>query len=117
METMTFNEGTLDETIDHLNRRGFTGHFGVIGEELREFRTGGTFRADEVWLCESFRIEEASDPSDTAIVYAIESRTGVRGTLVDAFGVYADPTISEFMTRVAIGRTSDELDDDVHNKE
>ena len=34
-----------------------------------------------------------------------------------SFGVYANPTISEFLTRVAIGRTSDELDDDVHNKE
>ena len=117
METMTFNEHTLDETIDHLNRRGFTGHFGVIEEGLREFGTGGTFRADELRIHECFRFEEASDPSDTAIVYAIESRTGVRGTLVDAFGVYANPTISEFMTRVAIGRTFDELDDDVHNKE
>jgi len=117
METMTFSERTLDHTIDHLNRRGFTGHFGVIEEGLREFGTGGTFRADELRIRECFRFEEASDPSDTAIVYAIESRTGVRGTLVDAFGVYANPTISEFMTRVAIGRTSDELDDDVHNKE
>jgi hypothetical protein len=26
-----------------------------------------------------------------AIVYALESKSGVRGTFADAFGVYADP--------------------------
>jgi hypothetical protein len=95
---------TLDETIDHLNRRGFTGHFGVTAGGLRELRTGVTFRADELRICDCFRFEGASDPGDMAIVYAIESRTGVRGTLVDAFGVYADPAISDFITRVAIGQ-------------
>ena len=28
-----------------------------------------------------------------AIVYAIETKSGMRGVLVDAFGVYADPLI------------------------
>ena len=38
-----------------------------------------------------------------AIVYTIETRTGVRGTLVDACGVYSNPAINEFVARVAIG--------------
>jgi hypothetical protein len=105
MKTTTSDEFTLAETIDHLHRRGFTGHFGVIADGLREFGTGATFRADEVRICDCFRLEEAPDPSDIAVVYAIESRTGVRGTLVDAFGVYSNPAISEFVARVAIGRT------------
>jgi len=103
MKTTTCNECTLTETIDHLNRRGFTGHFGVNAEGLREFDTGVTFSADALRICECFRFEEFSDPGDMAIVYAIESRTGVRGTLVDACGVYSDPAISEFLARVAIG--------------
>jgi hypothetical protein len=106
MKTATSDELTLAATIDHLNRRGFTGHFGVITDGLREFGTGVTFRADEVRICDCFRFEEASDPSDIAVVYAIESRTGVRGTLVDAFGLYSNPAISEFVARVAIERTA-----------
>jgi hypothetical protein len=106
MKTTTSDELTLAETINHLNRRGFTGHFGVIADGLREFGTGVTFRADEVRMCDCFRFEEASDPSDIAVVYAIESRTGVRGTLVDAVGVYSNPAISEFVARVAIGSTA-----------
>ena len=104
MKTTTFDEPSRHETIDHLNRQGFTAHFGVIANRLRELGTGLTFRADELRICDCFRFEGASDPGEMAIVYAIESRTGVRGTLVDALGVYANPAISEFVARVAIGR-------------
>ena len=110
MTTTTFSELTLAETIDHLDRRGFTGHFGVSADGLREFGTGVTFRADELRICDSFRFEGISDPGDMAIVYAIESRTGVRGTLVDACGVYSNPAISEFVARVPAGRTDAALD-------
>jgi len=103
MTTPTFEKLTLRETIDRLNREGFTGHFGISGDQLRELGTGQTFRADELWVCDCLQFEEASDPGEMAIVYAIESRTGVRGTLVDALGIYSGPAISEFITRVAIG--------------
>lgn len=106
MKTTEFDEPTLHETIDRLNRRGFTGHFGVIADRLHELGTGVTFRADEVRIRDYFRFEGVSDPGEMAILYAIESRTGVRGTLVDAFGVYSNPAISEFMARVAIERTA-----------
>jgi hypothetical protein len=41
-----------------------------------------------------------SDPDDMAILYALEVKGGVRGTLVDAYGVYSDPLISDFMAAV-----------------
>jgi len=98
-----FGHRTLAEMIDHLNLRGFTGHFGVDGDGLREFGSGEMFRADELRICDSFRFEGVADPADMAIIYTIESRTGVRGTLVDACGVYSNPAIGEFVSRVAIG--------------
>jgi hypothetical protein len=107
---MTTYELTLAGTIEDLNRRGFTGHFGVIADGLREFGTGATFRADELRICDCFRFEGVSDPDDMEILYALESRTGVRGTLVDAFGVYSNPAISEFMERVAIGSAAGSRD-------
>jgi hypothetical protein len=39
-----------------------------------------------------------------AIVYAIESTDGTRGSLVDAFGTYASPTVSAFLDDVPIRR-------------
>lgn len=39
---------------------------------------------------EFYRFEGNSDPADTCILYAISSYTGIKGTLVDAYGTYAD---------------------------
>ena len=37
-----------------------------------------------------------------AIVYAIEIMDGTRGSLVDAFGAYSNPTVSAFLHDVPI---------------
>jgi hypothetical protein len=43
-----------------------------------------------------------SDPDDMSVVYAIETRDGVRGTLTGAFGVYSDPDGGAFIAGVAV---------------
>jgi hypothetical protein len=98
--------GTLAAAVDDLTRRGFTEHFGVAGHRLRALASGTTFRADQVTIREYHRFEGASDPDDMAIVYAIESQGGTRGTLVDAFGVYSDAAVGAFLRDVDIGGTA-----------
>lgn len=93
---------TLAGTMDALAGSGFIEHFGVRGGELRSFDSGRRFSARQVVVREFHRFEGASDPDDMAIVYAIEGEGGVRGTLVDAFGAYSDPTVSAFLAGVPI---------------
>jgi hypothetical protein len=88
--------------MDGLASSGFVEHFGVRGDELRSFDSGRRFSAHQVVVREYHRFEGVSDPDDMAIVYAIEGEGGVRGTLVDAFGAYSDPTVSAFLARVPI---------------
>ena len=95
---------TLSSAIEQLICEDFTAHFGVVGERLRAFDSGKTFRADEVTIRGYQRFEGVSDPDDMAIVYAIESTDGTRGSLVDAFGTYASPTVSAFLHGVPIRR-------------
>jgi hypothetical protein len=97
---------TLAEAIDDLTRRGFTEQFSIVEGGLRAVGTGRTFPADELTVREYHRFEGVSDPDDTAIVYAIETRSGVRGTLVDAFGVYSNPSAGAALTHVPIRSTS-----------
>jgi hypothetical protein len=94
---------TLSAAIDDFADQGFTEHFGVRGRRLRGLDSGVTFEAHEVVICDFERFEGVSDPDDMSIVYAIETRTGMRGTLTDAFGVYSNPVISAFVNDVAIG--------------
>ena len=95
---------TLTAVMDDLARRRFTEHFKVVGARLHAVESGKTFPADQVSIAEYHRFEGVSDPDDMSILYAIETRSGLRGTLTDAFGVYADPLVGEFMKHVALHR-------------
>ena len=88
---------TLSAAEEGLLRRGFTEHFAVRGDQLRWLEGGKTFGPDDVTIREYERFEGVSDPDDMAVLYAIESSSGTRGTLVDAFGVYSDPGISAYL--------------------
>ena len=91
---------TLAGAIEDLDERGFTEHFVLRNGRLRALNTGKNFAADQVVIAEHYRFEGISDPDDMAILYAIETRSGLRGTLTDAFGVYSDPTIAVFIEDV-----------------
>ena len=92
--------GTVTAQLEELERRGFGAHFGVVGHAVQVLNGGRTFRSDELAIREYYRFEGVSDPGDMSIVYAIESHDGARGTLVDAFGTYSDPAVTEFMDAV-----------------
>jgi hypothetical protein len=90
---------TLAEATDALTARGFTDHFRVVGR-LCAVGTGEMFRGGLV--IRAFRpFEGVSDPDERAIVYAIEG-DHVRGTLTDAYGVYADPETGAVLARIRI---------------
>src|SRR5437667_8398557 len=96
--------------LDDLARRGFSDGFRVVDGNLRVLTTGKLLRPEDLVIREVYRFEGISDPDDMAIVYAIESTTVVRGTLIDAFGVYADPGMARVLAAVPIrehaGRTT-----------
>ena len=95
-------EETLTHVVEELTRRGYKEHFGVVDGRLEALGTGQRFTPSDVVIRGYYRFEGVSDPDDMAIVYAIETRNGTRGILVDAFGVYADPTVSEALHDVPI---------------
>jgi hypothetical protein len=93
---------TLSSAIERFARRGFTAHFGVVGDRLRAFDSGRTFGPRELVIRDFQRFEGVSDPGDMAIVYAIETADGTRGALADAFGAYATPSVSALLRNVPI---------------
>ena len=86
--------------LEALRAQGYTASFVAGAGTLRLF--GGTreYRPEELTIRGYQRFEGVSDPDDMSIVYAIESKDGIRGTLVDAFGVYANPAVTAVMDLV-----------------
>jgi hypothetical protein len=95
---------TLAGAMHELDRRGFTEHFVLTNGRLLGLGSGKEFRPDEIRVSEVHRFEGVSDPGDMAVLYALETRSGLLGTLADAFGVYADPGVGAFMKEVALRR-------------
>ena len=95
---------TLSGVMDDLDQRGFTEHFMLRNGRLCALGAARAFGAGDVEIAEYYRFEGVSDPDDMSIVYAIETSSGLRGTLTDAFGVYADPSVGDFIEDVAVHR-------------
>lgn len=90
--------------LDAMRGQGFTASFAVKDGALRLCDGSRAFQPREVTVREYRRFEGTSDPDDMSIVYAIETSDGLKGTLVDAYGVYASPAVAAFMEQVAIER-------------
>lgn len=86
-----------------LNRMvldGYDDDFKVEEEGLHSSKKEKTYHPDEVEVVNFFRFEGQSDPNDNTIMYVIETSDGAKGTLVDAYGPYADVKVSEYMEKV-----------------
>jgi hypothetical protein len=92
---------TMTCAITDLECRGFTADLRAVGGALRA-ASGETLWPRDLVIREVHRFEGVSDPDDTEVLYAIESTSGVRGTLADAYGVYADPLTDAVLRDVPI---------------
>lgn len=94
---------TLSETLNELRREGYVEDFNLQQNclECRE----GQFKvfADEFKVDKFYRFEGESNPSDAAILYAISSDTkGLKGVLVNAYGIYSDSVTDEIAEKLEI---------------
>jgi hypothetical protein len=98
---MQENPGTLSETINALKKLGYTLDFNLQGECIICHQTNTVLSPDEFKIDKTYRFEGSSDPDDEAIVYAISSTDGrVKGTLVNGYGISADPVSSAMVEKL-----------------
>jgi len=79
---------------------GYDDDFKISEKGLRSLKTERVYQPEDVNVINFFRFEGQSDPNDNTILYVIETNDGLKGTLVDAYGPYADRKLSEFMQQV-----------------
>jgi hypothetical protein len=91
---------TITGCSNKLFKQGFKTQFQASEEGLKSLETGKVYKPDQVIILNFYRFEGESDPSDNSILYAIETVTGEKGTLSDAYGVYADTNVTKFITEV-----------------
>lgn len=91
---------TLLEAINGLAEKGYTHNFEINSEGFLHEINGGDFHHNEVILNEFHRFEGMNSPSDSSILYVLETKEGLKGTVVDAYGADGSETVSNFIWKI-----------------
>jgi len=93
-----FHYATVSEAIEQLKKQGYTLEFSL---KQNHFVSGDKeFPADEFEITDLYRYEGASDPGDEAVVYALSSASGAKGTLVTGYGISTDEVSDEVLKQL-----------------
>jgi hypothetical protein len=93
---------TVSEAVNGLKQRGYVVDFNL--EENCLVCHGDKFDINDFEIVEVFRFEGNTDPSDEAIVYAIESVKGTKGILVSGYGISAEGMSAEMAKKLSMHR-------------
>ena len=91
---------SLASLTNKMVLKGYDDDFKITDNGLKSLRTDKIYQPDQINIINFFRFEGQSDPNDNTIMYVIETSDGLKGTLIDAYGPYADRKLSEFMNHV-----------------
>jgi hypothetical protein len=93
---------TLTQALKALSERGFVHSFKLNQQQISCVETKINYLPQQIKIIEYHRFEGASNPDDTEVVYAIECKDGTLGTIVDAYGLYADASLADFLKNVEV---------------
>lgn len=93
---------TVSEAVNGLKSRGFSMDFNL--QENCLVCHQDRFNPEDFEIVEVYRFEGNSDPSDQAVVYAIESVNGLKGVLVNGYGISGDALSNEMARKLSFSR-------------
>jgi len=99
-----YSYDTVTDAVKGLKDRGFTVDFNLLENCLVCNDT--RFDVNDFEIVEFYRFEGDSDPSDEAIVYAIQSNNDMKGVLVNGYGISADTLSSEMAKKLNIHKST-----------
>lgn len=91
---------SLSTCLNKVVKDGYTEDFKVTEKGLEALSNGKIFQANDVKIVNFFRFEGTSNPEDEAVLYVLETSSGLKGTLVDAYNIYSDDLVASFIKEI-----------------
>ncbi len=99
------NYDTVSSALNSLKARGYVKDFNIAFDKLVCTDTDECLNPHEFEITEVYRFEGESNPSDEAVVYAVESIDGnTKGALVNGYGPSADSMSDQMIKKLSIHR-------------
>jgi hypothetical protein len=104
------NYNSSADALADLRKRGYDADFETESFCLYCGDLDLRLNEEEFHVDETYRFEGDSNPEDNAVVYAMSSSTGVKGTIVDEQGASSDNTSFEMANKPknGLGRTNNQ---------
>ena len=93
---------TLSQALNSLKSDGYTSDFNLCPDGLECPSTKVKIKPEEFHVDAVYRFEGMTNPADSSVLYAISSTSGLRGVLVDAYGVYAESISQEMIGKLTM---------------
>ena len=93
---------TLLDALKDLAKRGYVQDFDVIPNGIKSRELDLQLYPEDFSIDEFYRFEGDSDPDENSIIFAISSKSGIKGTLIDAYGVYSEMLSSEMIEKLKV---------------
>ena len=93
---------TLSQAINSLKEKGYTLDFNLKEKALECKELGEEYDPSQFHIVETYRFEGMSSVDDSSVLYAIETEKGNKGTLVDAYGPYAEAISMEMAQKLKV---------------
>ena len=100
MSQIQYKYASTSVAIDNLRKDGFTVDFNL--EENCIICGSDKYDVDDFEIVQVYRYEGMSNPSDESTVYGIQSKDGVKGVLVTAYGMYTDSMSTALLRKLAL---------------
>ena len=94
------NYESIADALDDLRKRGYEADFETQSPCLYCSDLDLRLIEEEFQIDEVYRFEEDSSPGSNAVVYAISSSAGIKGTIVDGLGASSSSTSLEMATKL-----------------
>lgn len=91
---------SLTNCLTRIIGDGYSEDFKIIDAGLVALQQNKIYIPAQIQIINFFRFEGASNSNDNAILYILETYDGVKGTLIDAYGIYKDSRIKSFINEI-----------------
>ena len=91
---------TLAYCTSKALEHGYKENFRAIEDGIESIETTRKYKPEEAHVVNFYRFEGITDPADMSVLYLIRMDDGARGTLVDAYGTYADEKVAEVIKQI-----------------
>lgn len=93
---------TLVEAINELRAQGYVCDFIIDDGAVQCRDSDNRFKPDELTIEKIYRFEGDSNPDDMSVLFGISASDGTKGIIIDAYGIYENTEVSEFMKKIKI---------------